>query len=490
MTKTTPFLLAAILALPIVSAASQKQVRWAVLPLAVGESNDLLPMAISLQKAIASLNVSVLTADDFWRLVLGPNGTGPLSADLNRLRGLFKKGYANSYDFRFAEAVQDLELVLEGLQSAKDTTERWALFRDTCIFLGRSYAGLKQFEAARRAFLLLLRTRPSEEPDRKLLPPKFAKLWAEAQAELAEKPRGKLAVTTEPTGVEVWLDGVRVGTSDYADEHPHGRYFLALVHPSAGRASRWVDIGSQPTEVAVAVEIEGCLDLTGAYPALRRKLEDVPNGLWPWLGARLGAHLLATVQALQVDNRPRWIASLVDLETGRIVREGWLERRPETDPDAADLANFLVKGDLSRVVSSSTAPPAAPLPEPTPSPRVVQEASPPREIEVPVPAVTAASVRRSPLRTWWPWAIAGAAVAFGGMGLHLYSISVEDSSPGLTSNADQAGMLLRAGIGCYIAAGAIALVGAILHLTWSESAPVVRPALSPESAGFSLELSF
>ncbi|HOX44782.1 MAG TPA: PEGA domain-containing protein [Myxococcota bacterium] len=427
-----------------------------------GEEERTADMAAAVQAALAGLGgPEVLPAQETARRLGRGTPPAPASADLERLRGLFRQGYLQSYSFEYAAAVGSLQAVLRALDGLPDSEERWDLYVRAHVFLGIAKAGLGDEQGALQSFAAVLRTRPGMELPRTEYAPRSIALWESARRGLPGLPRGRLTVDSEPDGAEVSLDGVRVGVTPYIGEWPQGSYLLQLRSP-AGSLARRVQLEAEPRQVRLQLAFEAALELQRAQPCVRLPAgtEALPDVWWPWLGARLGLRYAVVVSRRQGEGRPGWAASLVDLTRGRVQREGWLE--PQDVPaDARTLAEFAVTGrPADGLVLAEPAPPGREL-----AWRPGQEA-PPFPVD---------PGRRPWFRTWWPYALASLALVGGGAGAHVasdhYARLVDSPETDTQGELEERERLRDTWLGVAIGGyclGALALVtGLALHLTWA-----------------------
>lgn len=386
-------------------------------------------------------------------------------ADLERLRGLFQQGYLQSYSFEYTKAIETLERVLEGLQGLPHSPERWDLFVRSHLFLGIARAGLKDQEAALRAFAVVLRTRPGMRLTRKEYAPRIIRLFEKARDRLESVPRSKLVVETEPSGAAVFLDGVRVGESPHITRLPQGRYHLRVEHEETGDASRWIQIGESTARVRFQLSFEGALELRRAHPLIRLPAgePDLPLHWWAWLGARLGIRHLIAVQL--EDEGKRFHAALVDLERGRKIRAGWLELAQRADGirarEACDLMTFLVTGQAADGLRVAA----------VPEPGAEAGAGPGPD----GPLVPSLPVRHAPrpwFRKWWPYTLAAAALLAGGVASHLVAMDYRDQADealtmnDIRFNQDRADLWTGLAVTGYALAGAAVVTGIVLDATY------------------------
>jgi len=460
-------LLACLLALPAAArGAEAPSGTVAVLGLLDAEAPERTArMAAAVEAGLTDMGgPPVLGAEEAARRLGRSPAPGGRPADLARLEGLFQQGYLQSYSFEYGAAVLSLQAVLLGLDGVPQGPESWELQVRAYLFLGIAKAGLQDEAGALQAFAAVLRTRPEMELPRTEYAPRSIALWEEARRGLAGLPRGRLAVDSEPAGAEVRLDGVRVGVTPYIGEWPRGSYLLSIASPEAGSVARRVLIAEKPQQIRVQLAFEAALELGYAQPCLRLPAggDGLPALWWPWLGARLGVRHAVAVRARTVEGRPRWVASLVDLTRGRVLREGWLEPQ-EPAADARALAEFAATG--RRAEGLVLAPLAAPVPEPRWRPG--EE----------VPPLPAERVRRPWHRTWWPYALAALTLSGGGAGAHLASDHYSRQAAQAVTQKERdareglADSWLWAAVAGYCLGGAALVTGLALHLSWSPAPP-------------------
>jgi hypothetical protein len=402
---------------------------------------------------------------------------GPATMDLERMRGVYQQGYLQSYSFKYRAAILSFRAVLDGLRTTPDSLGRWELWMQTNLHLAKAYIDSGKKKAARQAFLRVARTRPFIELSRKEFSPKVIKGWNAAKESLTTVSRGDLEVKSDPPGAEVFLDGTQVSETPFKMKMPCGKYHMRVTKSGLGTSTRWVKILKKGTKVAVKLDFEGAINLNLAHPSIRipEGSETLPKHWWPWLGSKLSVDRFIAVRQTTTDNQSRYVASLIDGKSGRILREGWLEpsgnEKEHIAADAVDLSTFLTTGESGkRVVMTVPAKKVKEEKPGKPQPTAAKETRPPK----PVPfkstsKLTDVSQPRPWYRKFWPYALGGAVLAGGGVGCHLYSSDLRDSADGNKSKEEASDAWLGVAIGGYVAAGAMVVTGIIIAVTFEDN---------------------
>ncbi len=400
---------------------------------------------------------------------LGEHGPYSLGrVDFERLEGLFQQGYLQSYSFEYQKALDTLNQVIEGLEKLPSTEEHWNLWIDTKIFQGIAYMGLGDEKAAMESFTQVLRTRPQTKLNKKKYSPKFIESWGKAKRRLAQVPRGRLSVDSDPSGVKVLLDGVVWGKTPLRARLPHGRYRLELQESDTSYMERYINVSKEPLDLRYQMAFEGALVLDRDHPCVRipHDQKSLPMHWWPWLGARLHLRHLITVQHSLAKNRSRLSAALIDLERGRQIREGWLEISDldtgKLKENALDLAKFLITGQAVDRLEIRTTPT-----------RIAKDSDSFSYPQKPAEVDIELRDQRPWYRSWWPYTIAASASLVMGITGHLGASNYQ-------SKADQANTVQEreslesksdawtvVAISGYVLAAGCAITGAVLSLQYT-----------------------
>ena len=471
---------------------------------------DLNNMVETITEALSeSKHYTLVPTQTSLKNLIQQGAIGPVDTDLDKLKGRFQTGYIQSYEFRYTEAVQTLNQVITKLHSAPDQPERWTLYIESLIHLARSHLGLRQIADAKASFMQVLKSRPNMQLSSKNHPPKIIHLFKAAKKELARLSKTNLMIQTDPSQAEVYLDGLQVGKTPYQAQHAQGTYLLTIKHKTTGSISRRIQLDKLTIQIGIKLGFEAALDISKGQLGIRtQEGKNMPTAWWGWLSDRLRVNRAAVISKQHVENRPRWVASLVDLQTGRTVREGWLEPTPNKSmQDALDLAHFLEAGTSQRVIQSlpkknelvkqsETAPKKKPKGA---LEQLAADSKPPVRNQGKQPNISSSTTTANSLhlsekpprplgRTWWPYVLTSAVMGGVGIAAHITASNLGDSG-GLADRSSAHKTWMGVAIGSYVAAGILSIFGITLHYTFNPQ-PNHRPrhSLQPRLGNHSLGL--
>lgn len=223
-------------------------------------------------------------------------------------------------DLRFEEslaAVSEAQLVLEA--DAAVPADFDALHQ-ALLYRGMNELALGREDRAREALRQAARLRPHATLDAGRIPPDALALYEQMRTALRADPPAALAVTTEPAGARVTLDGEPVGSAPVSLNAPAGRHWVRVEAPGFAPRVLPVDLsaaGTPPLDVSLppADAASTARDLAALdVAALRAISPDVRR-----TAARtLGADAFVRLTPLD-DGDIEGIA--LDLATGRVRRE-------------------------------------------------------------------------------------------------------------------------------------------------------------------------
>jgi hypothetical protein len=394
-----------------------------------------------------------------------------------------------------------LKRLLGDLEKTNPSVARWKMYELATCYLGMVQwwmigfheQGAPSANEWMETYLKLLRTRPEL---------KLSESSASQEMDMLEKARKKiktmkkvkLTVESDPADAEVWLDGVSFGKTPFSGEFIQGKYHLQLVHPSTGKVSLWVNVGTKGAMVKASIALEQAIDLSVPYPALKlAKTEThIPPSLLPALSNKLGTDNVITVVQTVDQESSKTRVGVVDLSTGSVNREAEVATKGATasltNDDIQNLAFFVVTGKTRGTVEDIRG-----KKEPQKTIAVAPEIATPKprpEMET-APVPTKEQKQVTPwYRRWYWWAAAGAAFVGGGVGATVVSESIradaraDPFSQSKNEKYRNADALLGVGCGLFaIGAGAI-ITGIVLDLTYQPPAtPVALRGFSPLVGG-------
>jgi hypothetical protein len=401
----------------------------------------------------------VMSAPDLSRRLGQSEAPEGPPLDLSQLEALFSEGHTLTYSFEYAKAVDIFQRLLRELERLDDSVQRWTLFVKANLWLGVAKTSLKDEEGSREAFLRVLKTRPGMVLTTREFAPRFIERFEQIKKTLADLPRGKIAVESEPPGAEIFADGAPLGRTPFIGELPHGVYSFTVAHSDAGTVVRTAEVGTELCRLSIQIAFESALKLEDGALLLRLPAgtDDLPVQWWPWLSARLGIRRLIALGKKTVEGRDQVFGILVDMTRYRREREGWLDpASPERlEQDLADLLRFLATGKAQGRLKVSTAGAEFSASGPAPSAKrlMVEKAAEPT---------------RPWYRRWWTWAAGGAALALAGAGCHLGAVYWDQQAEKHTTivaiehDREIARTLRGIAIGGYAVGGLVLITGFIL----------------------------
>jgi hypothetical protein len=252
---------------------------------------------------------------------------------------------------RFADAVTRMERVrrLVGRQAAAVTVNpriRTAIFEGSLAAL-KALLRLKRQSEAESLAMEVRRSFPDHTVTERDHGPELAQFFAQVHRQERAHPRAAIQVETLPPGAAVFLNERYVGTSPLriADLLP-GRYrvlaraadALSRVHP--------VTVLDDAVEVRIDVAFDGALGPGGFRFAdeSERAAREAPYALR--LARLLGATELITTGRSGPPERPLWVATLYNVETGGVLRAAAVALGPVPPPRSllVALGRFLRAG--------------------------------------------------------------------------------------------------------------------------------------------------
>ena len=257
------------------------------------------------------------------------------------LEALFEEGTKEYNQFENQKAAELLRRVITGLEGALDGPKKWDLFVRAHKYLGCVLIQLGDKQGAVKAFQKVLRLRPEME-----LGPEFstkhATLWMTAKDSLKTLPRGKLEVSSQPSGARIFLDGVELGKTPYSKDLPIGEYRILVSSPKLGEVERSITIGVGKNIINLDWT-DSYLLLNGSIPALSVPDKKVPKALWYRISEKLSSERLATVTLDKVGENLWWRVTMIRVTDNQLEfeRQGWLRVGQDRPAEAMVLADYL-----------------------------------------------------------------------------------------------------------------------------------------------------
>jgi len=446
--------------------------------------HDTLELSRLLQQALGE---KALGRADLRRRLSGVGPSQVSEAQAKNLQQHYEQAFLQTYSFEYKQAIRSLQDLQSELDMLPPGPLRWSLFVKSHIALGMAMEGAKNRTGAIQAFAAVLRTRPDMELSRREYSTKTIQLWNLAAKRLDALNRGSLAVDCDPHEAELFLDGVRVGTTPYLGTFAMGRYYLQAKRADGSSAERWVNLGPRPTRLSLRLLKEPELLLDGLHPALLLPAgqKGLPGRWWDWLSRRLGGAKLILVERNCPKTGCEFRLRLVDPISGHSLRHARLTRvSPEQLPATAiSLAEYLVDGRPSGRLE-----PAGRRPED--EPEAGHELSRQNEALVPVlPELEAFADIQPWHQRWWPYAIGSAGLVGLAVAAQFGHARCQDAAEealtlqGVENNQQLADLYLGLAITGYTLAAASLVTGLVLEWTFESELTEHQLGLHPGPDG-------
>ncbi len=176
--------------------------------------------------------------------------------ELAEARGLLAKGKKLYEDLDFDGAVDQLHeaqklyiLNLPFLRSNRDLI-------DTHLYLGMTYLAQKKSKEAKDQFRRVSYLDPKREPSGKDFPPPMLKSFAETKQEVLAAETSRVALTSEPVGAAVFLNGRPLGKTPLTLDLLKGEYFLLMELEGRQPWYRPVKIQKRMEQVRVSLKLD------------------------------------------------------------------------------------------------------------------------------------------------------------------------------------------------------------------------------------------
>jgi hypothetical protein len=195
----------------------------------------------------------------------------------------------------------------------------------------------------------VLRLRPFHKLDADYFMPTIRARFEKLRAELAAEKKQRFEVSSVPPGADVYLDGVKVGTTPAAFDAPPAPYEVVVVKD--GRRSFPHGVSVADPALTVDLEFEGSVDLArGACVSGGDDRDRLARALR--VATMVRVDLIVVAHATRGASGPgQFGASVLDVRSGQKLRFGEIQlaATPERAAAAiAELARFVVTGEKGR----------------------------------------------------------------------------------------------------------------------------------------------
>ncbi len=191
------------------------------------------------------------------------------------------------------------------------------------------------------------RVEPDHVLDHNLFPPSLRAFADRVRAQVKALPAYDLSISTQPRGVETFVDGRPVGRAPVTIRLPAGEYRVEARFSDVRGIPRTLRLDA-PTSIELHADFEGAIQTArGLCVALERR-EDVLAALVRMAGVLGVREIVAMRLEDREDGGTFYVASLVDAGSGQDLREGRVKLFAGAAPPSAleRLADFLTTGEV------------------------------------------------------------------------------------------------------------------------------------------------
>jgi hypothetical protein len=331
--------------------ATHASTRTAVVAAGRCDDPDLLRQSRELTQALrARIGAELLDGNELLKRF--PPSASRLPAELQRqIDGAELQYFAADYgkaQARVLEALAEIERLPPG-------EARWQLHVRGVLLRALTLRATGRAEEADEQLRRILRLDPDYRMDADYFSPSTRARFDRLRRQLVSQPKATLVVTSNPTGAEIFVDGLAMKRTTPASlELPAGRYAFSLAKDSGFSFSRDVEVGSS-SSLHVDLEFESSFQ-----PTLPPCFAEAGNEQFRLSNAvKLGSWLsVDQVVIARVEQQPAthaWTsAALVQVSTGQKMREGAvaMDGSDDSSNGLGELAEFICTGNASQNIVS------------------------------------------------------------------------------------------------------------------------------------------
>lgn len=390
---------------------------------AVAAEEELEPAAAELGRTM----IDLLAGDP--RFTLSPaegrmHGLDPASEEaLSQAEELFEGARASYDNLELDEAIERFEQALATYEEQVAHLPDIAPLSDCLLYIGAAQVLSERSRTARTTFERLLVIDPERRPSEDVFPPTVVEVFDYVAGRMGRVPTGSVAVTTDPAGADVYVDGVLVGPSPQTlSDLKEGRHYVRARLSGRVEVGRVVEVrGRRPVAVSLALDPSDdgpvVAELVSGLPGQILERPDDVVGTVQRLGEILGVELLA-------------VAYLIRDEQGLVVRlTAWDVLRGE--PLATQTAGPFESSDAVALATAAAPTVDSLLEAATAAQRVEQAVDVPIVRPRPTPPPPPPPSRPF-WQQWWFWTVVGVAVVGAGVGIG-FGVAEATSGPERTN---------------------------------------------------------
>jgi hypothetical protein len=259
----------------------------------------------------------------------------------------------------YARAEQSLTRAEHDALSLPPSASRGAALRDLRLLQVMTLLKRERPDEARALAMSVLALEPDLKPDAKAYPPSLRAFLDSVRPSVKAKPRHAVTLTTEPSGVAVYVNGTPVGATPVTVSLPAALYRLEASFHEGRAVPKWLPL-SEATSVELNETFEGALN-ADAGPCLEGGSDRALRLLaLARLGAMVGAQWMVSAWEETTPGGERYLAaSTLDVRTGQETHEARVRKPLGATPAEApsQLAEFLATGRARGEVEAVRTPP-------------------------------------------------------------------------------------------------------------------------------------
>lgn len=336
-----------------------------------GPSPELAELTHQLRGVVAERTPGVLEASELRERMTGQTS----SATLSELDRAYAGALATYQNGDFEGAVRTLRAVIQDLDKLPPSAEMFAQWTRAMLRLGRAEQTLGRGGEAREVLERLVRANPTVKVDVNQYPPSFVRQVDEVRGQVSVLTKKKLSVNSTTKGAKVFADGREIGTAPLVVELPPGRYKISGTMGNLRVPAIPVDLTEEGQSIvlnfALAESLRPSVGPGLALAEVDRAKNLVAAGAWLGVDKLLATRLVAEAGVEYL------AATMFDVRRGILQREGRVRLSNKIAPPGglSALAAFLITGQASELVATTSVGASVPLPPP---PKPSLEVKPPK----------------------------------------------------------------------------------------------------------------
>ncbi len=153
----------------------------------------------------------------------------PRTAHLKKAVELLKKGQEQYDNLDLDPAIETLTKSIKYFRKAAGRLGDGRYYKEALLYLGSCYILSGDTEQGREQFKLVAMFDKRSVLDKKIFPPSMIELFEKVKSEVATMPTGSMQIKSDPTGAEIFINGVYKGVTPLnVGKIPEGEHFIRI----------------------------------------------------------------------------------------------------------------------------------------------------------------------------------------------------------------------------------------------------------------------